>query len=187
MTISRRSVTGEPAGEHSGFSSGGMAADPRATTLTVWHYNTAMGASAGEVRLRDLEVRHALKVVDALTVWWMPGTPEPRVSHSRSPGTRARRGAVLGAISSRLRHTGVDQAFLDEVMSRLQPGTSALLVLAEDVDYDAVRPVLERGRSRGDVTLMKAVWPDAVPLEARELLDSLPAPPPGRTAVGEAP
>jgi uncharacterized membrane protein len=93
-------------------------------------------------------------------------------------------GAGAGALLGRLRHTGVDQAFIDEIAERLVPGSSALLVLAEDVDFDAVGPVLERGRTRGDVTLMKAVLPDDVPVDFRELLDSLPTPP-ARPAAGE--
>ncbi len=168
-----------------------------ATTLTVWHYDSAMGAAAGELRLRTLEERGALTVIDAITVVWMPHTPHPRVGrlHSRT-GTGARRGAVLGAfagalvlapiagaaagagagaLAGRLRHAGIDDAFLEEIKQRLTPGTSALLVLSENADLDAIRPFLERGRSRGDVTLMHAVLRDDAPDTLRELLDTMPS------------
>ena len=183
------------------------AGDNRTTALTVWHYSTAMGASAGEVRLRNLEERGALSVVDAITLLWMPGTPEPRVGrlHSRT-GAGGRRGAVLGALAGtlvlapvagavagaglgalagRLRSTGIDQPFLEEIERRLTPGTSALLVLSEDADLDAIRPVLERGRSRGDVTLMHAVLRDDAPQTLREVLATLPTTPPGSPVSGD--
>jgi len=177
----------------------GDALGPPTTTLTVWHYDSAMGASAGEVRLRDLEERGALSVIDAVTVVWMPATPRPRIGRLRSrAGAGARRGAVLGAIAGalvlapaagaaagagigavagRLRHTGIDEAFLHEIESRLVPGTSALLVLSENADLEAIRPFLERGRSRGDVTLMHAVLHEDAPQALRELLDASPSSP----------
>ena len=171
--------------------------DPAATSLTVWHYDSAMGAAAGELRLRNLEERGALTVIDAITVVWMPHTPHPRVGrlHSKT-GAGARRGAVLGAfagalvlapaagaaagagvgaLAGRLKDTGIDDAFLEEMKARLVPGTSALLVLSRDADLDAVRPFLERGRSRGDVTLMHAALSDDAPDALTELLDTMPS------------
>lgn len=170
------------------------------TSLTVWHYGSAMGASAGEMRLRNLEQQKALTVIDAVTLVWMPATPEPRVGrmHSRT-GAGARRGTVLGAfagalvlapvagaaagagvgaLASRLRRTGIDERFLEEVKSRLHKGTSALLVLCKDVDLDVVRPVIERGRARGDVTLMHALLREDEPDSISQLLRGLPAPAP---------
>jgi len=177
-------------------------------SLTVWHYTSAMGAGAGEVRLRTMEEQGVVSVIDAVVLVWMPGTPQPRVGRLRSrTGAGARRGAVLGALAgalvlapvgdaaagsstralaNRLRQTGVDELFLHEVTSRLHPGSSALLVLAEDVDIDAVRPFLERGRSRGDVTLMHAVLRKDAPNAFRELLDELPATPPSPPESGDA-
>jgi uncharacterized membrane protein len=170
------------------------------TSLTVWHYASAIGASMGEMRLRNLEQQKALTVIDAVTLVWMPATPEPRVErmHSRT-GAGTRRGTVLGAfagalvltpvagaaagtgvgaLASRLRSTGIEEKFLEEVKSRLHKGTSALLVLCKDVDLDAVRPVIERGRARGDVTLMHALLREDEPDSIRELLRGLPAPAP---------
>jgi uncharacterized membrane protein len=171
--------------------------DRSTTTLTVWHYSSAMGASAGEVRLRDLEARGALTVIDAITVLWMPGAPEPRVGRFRSrTGAAARRGAVLGAVAGtlvlapaagaaagaglgalagRLRHTGIEEPFLEEIERRLIPGSSALLILSEKPHLSEIRPFLERGRSRGDVTLMYAELADDAPQTLRELLETAPS------------
>jgi uncharacterized membrane protein len=105
-----------------------------------------------------------------------------------APAAGAAAGAGVGALAGRLRHTGIDTAFLEEIKTRLEPGTSALLVLSENVDLDAIRPFLERGRSRGDVTLMHAVLREDAPDTLRELLGGLPSSPPDPSASGgEAP
>ena len=148
------------------------------TSLTVWHYDSAMGAAAGEVRLKDLEQLGGLRVIDAVTVAWMTGSHAPRVGHlHHRTTTSAARGSVLGAlvgalvlapaagaaagagiaaISQKVSGSGIDAPFLEDITARLTPGTSALLVLSKDADLDVVRPFIERGLARGDVTLMHA-------------------------------
>jgi uncharacterized membrane protein len=177
------------------------------TALTVWHYDSAVGAEAGEVRLHDLENREALTVIDAITVAWMPNAAQPRVRQVTSPTRRgARRGAVLGALVGalalapvagatagagvgalvgRLGRAGIDDAFLQEMKRRLAPGTSALLVLSKDADLDEIRPLLERGRSRGHVTLLHAVLGDEGSDALRELLATMPSFPVDSSASGE--
>jgi uncharacterized membrane protein len=145
-----------------------------APALTVWIYDSALGAAAGEVRLRNLKERNALQVHDAITVSWMPGSHQPRIGHLRyETSAAAARGSVLGglvglillaseagggmaALTPRLRDVGIDETFLEEVKAQLQPETSALLVLSGAADLDQVRPVIERGLARGDVILMHA-------------------------------
>ena len=141
-----------------------------------------MGAAAGEVRLKDLRQRNALRVHDAITVTWVPGAHQPRIGHLRratsagaardsllggmvdivlrtpDPGTSARAGVV--ELAARVAGIGIDLAFLDDLRSQLRPETSALLVLSSDPDLDQVRPVIERGLARGDVILKHARLPD---------------------------
>jgi uncharacterized membrane protein len=166
-----------------------------------------MGAAAGEVRLKDLQQRRALTVLDAITVTWVPGAHEPLVGHLRHQTTQsAAKGSVLGALVGtlvlapavgaaagagiagliqKLRGTGIDAGFLEQLKERLSPGTSALLVLSSDADIDIVRPFVERGLARGDVTLMHADLPDDAPEQLRSLLqtaghgDGDPSPDPG--------
>ena len=165
---------------------------PGAATLTVWLYDSAMGAAAGEVRLKDLQQQGALTLLDAVTVTWVMGAHEPRLGHLRHETTTAAtkgsvlgallgslflapaRGAVVGAgagaLAQRLRGTGIDRAFLEKVKERVRPGTSALVVLSTDANVDAVRPVIERGRARGDVKLMIAELADGAPDALEQLL-----------------
>lgn len=162
-------------------------------TLTIWLYDTAMGAAAGEIRLKDLQQRGAVRVVDALTVTWVPGADRPHIGHlmRRGPAAAATGtalgalvgslfmapvvGAVAGAgvdsLAYELRDTGIDRAFLDEAVSRVTPGTSALLVLSQEADLDVVRDFVERGIARGDVTLMHVRLRDGASDALRRLLD----------------
>jgi uncharacterized membrane protein len=164
-------------------------------TLTVWIYDSAMGAAAGEVRLKDLEGRNALQVHDAVTVSWIPGAHQPRIGHLRrktsaaaargsvlgelvdliflAPTAEAEAGAGIAALAHRLRGTGIDQTFLKEIKAQVRPDTSALLVLSGHADLDEVRPVIERGLARGDVVLMHALLFDDAPEILREAVHEL--------------
>jgi uncharacterized membrane protein len=163
------------------------------TTLTVWLYDSPLGAAAGEVRLKDLQERGAITVVDAVTITWIPGAEEPLVGRLRHRAVEASaKGSVLGALvgtlvlapvagavagagianlARSLRGSGIDEDFLAELKERLTPGTSALLVLSTDADLDVVRSFVERGRARGDVSLMHARLPEDAPESLRTLID----------------
>lgn len=157
------------------------------TTLSVWHYDTAMGAAAGEVRLKDLQQQGAVRVVDAITVTWVPGADEPHLGHLLRHGAASiARASMLGALvgsllldpdtdsaalADRLRGTEIDEEFLEEVRIRIRPGTSALLVLSSEADLDAVRGIVERGLARGDVRLLHVRLPDGAPDTLQALVE----------------
>ena len=168
-------------------------------TLTVWRYDTPLGADAAEVRLKAVQEQGALTVHDAVTVAWMPGAHQPRIGRLRhatagaagkgsvlgalvgmlvlAPAAGAAAGAGIAAIAQRLTGTGINRAFLEDISSHLVPGTSALLVLSSDADLDVVRPMIERGLARGDVVLLHAELDDAAPAAIRDLARDLgPAP-----------
>jgi uncharacterized membrane protein len=169
-----------------------------AATLTVWIYDSAFGAAAGEVRLKHLKERNALHLHDAVTVTWISGVHQPRIGHLRyETSAGATRGSVLGglvgliflapttgevaggsldALAQRLRGVGIDQTFLEEFKAQLGPDTSALVVLSGHEDLDEVRPVIERGLARGDVALMHAQLPHGALEILREAVRGLQQP-----------
>jgi uncharacterized membrane protein len=124
----------------------------------------------------------------------VPGADRPHIGHlmRRGPAAAAK-GTALGALvgslftvpvvgavagggvaglAHALRDTGIDRAFLDEAISRVTPGTSALLVLSqEEADLDVVRDFVERGIARGDVSLMHVRLRDGASEALRQLLD----------------
>ena len=162
-------------------------------TLTVWIYDSALGAAAGEVRLKDLRRRNALQVHDAVTLSWMPGAHQPRIGRLRretsaaagsvlgglveltflAPAAEAKAGPRVVALAQRLRGTGIDQTFLEQIKAHLRPGASALFVLSGHADLDEVRPVIERGLARGDVVLVHALLSDDAPEVLREAVHEL--------------
>ncbi|WGL50389.1 DUF1269 domain-containing protein [Nocardioides sp. BP30] len=163
------------------------------TTLTVWVYDSALGAAAGEVRLKDLEQRNALVVHDAVTVTWFPGAHEPRIGHVRhrallSAGQGSMLGVILGAalfvpvagvavgagagvLMSRLHGVGIERSLLEDLRARLAPGRSALVVLSSEADPETVRTFVSRGLARGDVELLYARLSDDAPAELRALVE----------------
>ncbi|WP_244929912.1 DUF1269 domain-containing protein [Nocardioides sp. W7] len=167
------------------------------TTLTVWLYDTPMGAVAGELRLRALQQRGALTVLDAVTVIWIPGAHQPRIGHlryrtSQVAAKRSVLGALVGAVvlppavpttdattagigawAERLDGTGIDEAFLEDVRCRIVPSTSALLVLTAETDLDVVRPLIQRGLARGDVALLRVVLSEGAVEVLQRVVDEL--------------
>jgi uncharacterized membrane protein len=159
--------------------------DMPATMLTAWHYKSAMGAAAGQIRLKDLQRHGALRVLDAVTVIWVRGAEAPHVGHlmrrsmasvskasvlgalvgalSRAPMADPASEAGPSAVAHRLHDFGIEGSFLQEIKSRLVPGTSSLLVLSSDVDLGTVRQFVERGVCPSDVTLMAAWLPNVAP------------------------
>ena len=175
-------------------------------SLTVWIYDTPLGAEAGQRRLRRLLVAEALHVLDAVTVTWVPGAHEPRIRQLRrttssvsgvsvlaalvmllpvkSSGgrrTESRMPVLLHDVAGELRRIGIEQELLDEISTHLGPGTSALWVLSGDVDFDLVRPVLEHAVARGDVILRHARLTDDAPDALRRIAEDVgSAPHPSR-------
>jgi uncharacterized membrane protein len=162
------------------------------TTLTVWVYDSALGAAAGEVRLKDLEQRKALVVHDAVTITWFPGAHEPRIGHLRhrtlhAGGHGSLLGAIVGAVVlapvagavvgagaaallSKARSVGIETSLLEDLKGRLSAGRSALVVLSSEAEPETVRTFVSRGLARGDVQLLYARLSDDAPQTLRELI-----------------
>lgn len=154
-----------------------MGASRATVTLTVWSYDTPLGARAGAVRMRKLEDLQALEVLDAVAVTWVPGAHQPRVLRVRprmksrpddvsplAPLTQALIVSAIGdtrvtsstSVAEQLFDTGVDAALLQRMADRLAPGLSTLIVLSGKAQLDKVRPVVQHGLMRGGVTLLHA-------------------------------
>jgi uncharacterized membrane protein len=161
-------------------------------SLTVWLYPTAFGAEMGELQLRSLIERDAIRLHDAATIIWMPHDEAPLVRPVKHKTLKsAGRGAVVGAIVglvvlnpvagaaagagagaaiNRARSAGLDDEFVQKIRAKVTPGTSALLVLSSDADPVAVGEVLRRS----EAVLLQA---DLTP-EGQRILEEvgLPAP-----------
>jgi uncharacterized membrane protein len=157
-------------------------------SLTVWVYDSVLGAAAGQVRLDALVRRGSVEALEAVMVTWVPGAHRPRITGLRlaTGGTDGEHvlgrlvhvltgpGDVLPALAERLDSTGIDAQLLSEIRTALAPGRSSLLVRAASADLDTVRAVIERGRARGDVTLFHAFLTPEAPALLEDALRPAP-------------
>jgi uncharacterized membrane protein len=143
-------------------------------TLSAWFYDSPRGAVAGRVRLAALVRRGAVVVVDVVTATWVGGAHRPLVGNPHDGAAFRERWTPLelllrlllvdprasdeevGCLARELDDTGLTEDFLRRLREGLVPGSSALVVLSQAADVDAVQHVIELGRARGDVRMIHA-------------------------------
>ncbi|SDT26136.1 DUF1269 domain-containing protein [Microlunatus soli] len=130
-------------------------------TLTVWKFNSTLGAEQASVTLQNLAKENVITVHDAATVSWEPGAKKPKTRQLTStkaagalggsfwgllfgliffvPLLGAAIGAAGGAISGALTDVGIDDGFINRVRDQVTPGTSALFVMTSDAVMDKVK------------------------------------------------
>ncbi|MFV0252566.1 MAG: DUF1269 domain-containing protein [Beutenbergiaceae bacterium] len=129
-------------------------------TLTVWSFGTPDGAQAAIDRAKELQKQGLLRLVDGAVVSWAAGSKQPKTRQLLStsgtgavsggfwgllfgliffiPLLGAAFGAAMGAIAGALTDVGIDDSFIADVRSRIQPGTSALFLMTTDAVQDKV-------------------------------------------------
>lgn len=129
-------------------------------TLTAIKFPTVGGADAALATLRSLQKQQMIHVQDTAVVTWEPGKEQPRTRQVRNlagpgalggmfwgmlfgliffvPFLGAAIGAGIGALSGALVKVGIDDDFINQVKSKITPGTSALFVLTSGAVVDRV-------------------------------------------------
>jgi uncharacterized membrane protein len=140
------------------------------STLTVWKFNSADGASNALKKLEGLQKQEIIKVMDAAIVSWPEGRKKPKTNQAVSTvGVGALGGAfwgmlfgliflvplfgmvvgaTAGAVSGKFTDYGINDDFIKEVRSKVTEGTSALFLLTGQVTIDKVKDAFapeERG------------------------------------------
>ena len=140
------------------------------STLTVWKFNSADGASNALKKLEGLQKQEIIKVVDAAIVSWPEGRKKPKTNQAVStvsvgalggafwgmlfgliffvPLFGMVVGATAGAVSGKFTDYGINDDFIKEVRSKVTEGTSALFLLTGQVTIDKVKDAFapeERG------------------------------------------
>jgi uncharacterized membrane protein len=136
-------------------------------SLTVWKFDTADGAEQAAARLSDLQKQQLMTVVDAAVVTWREGKKKPKtrqLSPTTSVGALSGAfwgmlfgliflvpilgmaiGAAAGALGGKLTDVGIDDRFIKEVREQVTEGTSALFLMADNVNVERVREALGPG------------------------------------------
>lgn len=130
------------------------------STLSVWRFDTEVGAGEAVATLEELARKKLVTVWDAATVTWPEGAKKPRTEQLHNltgagalggafwgllfgllffvPLLGAALGAVFGAVGGSLSDAGINDEFVKRARDEITPGTSALFVLTSDVVLDKV-------------------------------------------------
>ncbi|GAA4935174.1 putative membrane protein [Actinomycetospora succinea] len=129
-------------------------------TLTAWKFPTPEGAEQALATLERLQKEELIQVLDAAVVTWPADKkrPKTRQLHNLTGGGALGGsfwgllfgliffvpllgmvvGAAAGAMAGSLSDVGIDDEFIDEVRTKVTPGTSALFALTANAVQDKV-------------------------------------------------
>ncbi len=129
-------------------------------TLTVLKFPTAEGAQNMLSTVESLQKQQLIQIQDGAILTWPAGAKKPKTKQlSDMTGAGALGGAfwgmlfgllffipflglavgaAMGALAGHFAHYGIDQNFIDQVRSKVTPGTSALFLLTSGAVVDKV-------------------------------------------------
>src|SRR6266849_5559802 len=131
-------------------------------TLVVFEFHTAEGADIMLNTLEGLQKQQLIQIQDGAVVSWPAGASKPKTSQlSKGVATGAGAlggafwgflfgllffipifglavGAAMGALMGHFSNYGIDQCFIDQMRSKITPGTSALFLLETGAVVDRV-------------------------------------------------
>ncbi|HYW23455.1 MAG TPA: DUF1269 domain-containing protein [Terriglobales bacterium] len=129
-------------------------------TLTAIEFPTADGADRALKTLEDLQKQRLIVVHDAAVVSWPADRKQPKTRQANNlvgagalggmfwgmlfgllflvPILGMAIGAGIGALTGALTDVGIDDKFIDQVKSKVTPGTSALFVLTSEAVIERV-------------------------------------------------
>ena len=121
--------------------------------VTVWRFDSPGGAAGALTRLQTLEVEGLLEIADACMVEWAEEQSSPRTTPFRQAGLRKLVGApasrrLFGALTSSRGQPdvpGLDAALIERFQASVTPGSSALCIVAENTDREALARTLGSG------------------------------------------
>ncbi|CAM3604471.1 DUF1269 domain-containing protein [Occultella aeris] len=130
------------------------------TTFTVWKYEDPDGAAHAESALKAAAADGVVTIVDHAVMSWPEGADKPELHHDHdSPKRGAAWGALwgilvgalftipvagvvlgagIGALAKATEGTGITKEDLERIRTEVGPGTSALFLVTENTDLDAL-------------------------------------------------
>src|SRR3954449_7850331 len=129
-------------------------------SLTVFKFSTVSGADQALQILKSFQAQQMIEILDAAIVSWPEGKKGPDTRQDlNTTGAGALGGAFwgllfgllffipllgiavgagAGALGGAMTDVGIDDDFIKNVRSQVQPGTSALFVMSSDAVIDKV-------------------------------------------------
>ena len=100
---------------------------------TAWRFSGTEGADSAVVRLKQLDSKDLINLMDIAVLRWPEYAEQPTTTeHAHEQG-----GKVASKLR-RLQHPVIDGSMIDSVKSDLRPGTSAVVVLSSDGEVEAI-------------------------------------------------
>jgi uncharacterized membrane protein len=129
-------------------------------TLVAIKFPTTEGAQTMLYTLENLQKQQLIQIDDGAIVTWPEGTSKPKTKQLTSmtgvgalggafwgmlfgllffiPFFGLAVGAAIGALMGHFAHYGIDEGFIEQVRSKVTPGTSALFLLSSGAVVDKV-------------------------------------------------
>lgn len=129
-------------------------------TLVVFKFPTAEGAQTMLSTLASLQKQQLIQIQDGAILTWPAGASKPKTKQLANmtgigalggafwgmlfgllffvPFFGLAVGAAVGALMGHFAHYGIDDAFINQVRSKITPGTSALFLLETGAVVDKV-------------------------------------------------
>ena len=100
---------------------------------TAWRFPTTEGGDSAVVRLKQLDSKDLINLMDIAVVRWPEYAEQPTtVEHVHEQGSK------VASLVRRLQHPVIDGSMIETVKGDLVPGTSAIVLLSSDASIDAV-------------------------------------------------
>src|SRR5690348_4433964 len=131
-------------------------------TLVVFKFPTAEGADTMLYTLEGLQKQQLIQIQDGAVVSWPAGARKPKTDQLSKTATTGEGalmgafwgmlfgllffipffglavGAAMGALMGHFSNYGIDQNFIEQVRSKVTPGTSALFLLSSGAVTDKI-------------------------------------------------
>ena len=134
-------------------------------TLTVWKFQTPLGAEQAENTLETLSKQELIKIHDAAIVSFPEGAKKPKTRQLNNltgggalggsfwgllfgliffvPLLGMAVGAGIGALAGSFTDVGIDDDFIKTMRDQITPGTSALFLMSSDAVIDRVQEAFD--------------------------------------------
>ena len=100
---------------------------------TAWRFSGTEGADSAVVRLKQLDSKELINLMDIAVLRWPEYAEQPTTTeHAHQQGGK------MSSLVRRLQHPTIDASMIESVKGDLRPGTSAVVVLSSEGEIDAI-------------------------------------------------
>jgi uncharacterized membrane protein len=100
---------------------------------TAWRFPSTEGGDNAVVRLKQLDSKDLINLVDIAVLRWPEYAEQPiTTEHAHEQGGK------VSSLVRRLQHPAIDSSMIESVKGDLRPGTSAVVVMSSEGEPEAI-------------------------------------------------